>query len=383
MATKKVASKIRSKKKNKSIKDSSSDLADILFPNEDEENFSEDVMSLPPEQRRLHTDTYDFSISSILSHLGTGHIFVPEFQRQYVWDNMQASRLIESLIIQCPIPVLYFSQTIDEKFSVIDGNQRINSIKRFLKNEFILKGLTAYPELDGKKFSELDPRFQRHILNRTLRCIVILKETHPQVKFDVFERLNTGSVKLTPQELRHGLYQCELLKRIEKLSKNKKFTKLLPPKFSKRMRTEELILKYLALSNNMSGYYQPVSGFLNDFLQGNKELSSLQLDKMENDFISTFSIVYELFGEKSFKTQFKEGRSRNRFLVAVFDAQMLAAKKFKQELHSITTTEKNQINKNVAELFVNQEFVESVTKATPNKNAMLFRIKKMTEALKL
>ena len=114
-------------------------------------------------------------------------MFVPRFQRGYVWTDPQASRLIESLIIQCPIPVIYLSQEPDERLSVIDENQRLQSILRYLDNTFELRGLTAYPELEGSRYFQLDPRFQRHIVNRTLRCIVIMKDTHPQVKFDVFE----------------------------------------------------------------------------------------------------------------------------------------------------------------------------------------------------
>lgn len=186
---------------------SSSSLADILFPGAlEQQDFADGILSIPPEQRKLHTETYDFTVDTVVERLEEGGIFVPDFQRRYVWSDAQASRLIESLIIQCPVPVIYLNQEIDETLSVIDGNQRLTSIRRFIRNEFSLKGLTAYPELEGSRFHQLDPRFQRHILNRTLRCIVILKDTHPQVKFDVFERLNTGAVKLTPQELRHGLY---------------------------------------------------------------------------------------------------------------------------------------------------------------------------------
>jgi len=379
---KKVTKKKTTKKKaakKATKKNSAKDLADILFP--EEESHTEDVIKLPPEQRRLHTDTYDFSISSITGHLETGHIFVPEFQREYVWDDAQASRLIESLIIQCPIPVLYLSQTLDERLSVIDGNQRVNSVKRFLSNKFSLKGLTAYPELEGKYFKDLDSRFQRHILNRTLRCIVILKETHPQVKFDVFERLNTGSVKLSAQEIRHGIHQCELLNRIAKIAKDPKLKKVLPPKFNKRMRTDELILKYMALSNNMSKYYQPVSGFLNDFLKDRKSLTTSQIDKLEDDFRENFSKVYYLFGEESFKTMFIGPKARNRFLVALFDAEMLAVKKLKKDVFSLSSKERKQIKENVQKLFEDEQFINKVTKATPNKNAITFRVKKMLEAI--
>lgn len=224
----------------KTRKRKSEELADMLFPEEDQP--ADDVIKLPPEQRRLHTETFDFTVSSLMDYLQREHVYVPDFQRGYVWSNQQASRLIESLIIQCPIPVLYFSQSKDERMAIIDGNQRIRSIQRFIQNEFALKGLTAYPELEGLRFSELDSRFKRHLQNRTLRCIVILKETHPQVQFDVFERLNTGSKSLNAQELRHGLYYGSLMERISRIAQDKDLKKVLPEKLFDRMGAEELIL---------------------------------------------------------------------------------------------------------------------------------------------
>ena len=138
-------------------------LADKLFPQQ-EKAHADSILQIPPEQRRLHTDTYDFSIATIYQYLTVSkNMFIPDFQRRYVWTKAQASRLIESLIIQCPIPVIYLSQEKDERLSVIDGNQRLQSIRKFLNNEYELTGLTAYPELEGLKFDDLDPRFQRHI----------------------------------------------------------------------------------------------------------------------------------------------------------------------------------------------------------------------------
>jgi hypothetical protein len=101
---------------------SSSNLADILFPGTmDQQDFAEGILSIPPEQRKLHTETYDFTVDTIAERLENGTVFIPEFQRKYVWTDAQASRLIESLIIQCPVPVIYLNQESDESLAVIDG----------------------------------------------------------------------------------------------------------------------------------------------------------------------------------------------------------------------------------------------------------------------
>src|SRR5689334_6421022 len=120
-------------------------LADALFPVQENE-FEEAILSIPPEKRILRTEQYDFSVSTLVAMMDKGEVTIPEFQRRYVWSDRQASRLIESLIIQCPIPVIYLNQEKDETFSVIDGNQRLNSLRRFIEDAFALAGLTSYPE---------------------------------------------------------------------------------------------------------------------------------------------------------------------------------------------------------------------------------------------
>ncbi len=177
--------------------------------------------------------------------MATGKIELPEFQRGYVWTRTQASRLIESLLIQCHTPVVYFSQGTDNKLIVIEGNQRLLSIKLFINGAFELQGLTTYPELNGYTWSGLDPRFRDHINNRTIRCITLLKDTQPQIKFDVFERLNTGAVKLNAQELRHGLNHGRLMQALDELTKYEKWRKAVGIRSDKRMKGAELILRFL------------------------------------------------------------------------------------------------------------------------------------------
>lgn len=305
---------------------SSSTLADILFPGAlEQQDFAEGILSIPPEQRKLHTETYDFTVDTVVERLAAKTIFIPEFQRKYVWKEAQASRLIESLIIQCPVPVIYLNQEADETLAVIDGNQRLTSISRYLNNEFPLKGLTAYPELEGNRFHQLDPRFQRHIRNRTLRCIVILKGTHPQVKFDVFERLNTGAVKLTPQELRHGIYFGDLITLATDVANETKFAQTLDIKDDKRMKAEELILRFWALTEKYNQYRKPLAGFINDFAEHHRHLRDEQKEELRNSFISTLQKVRDLFGDFAFKIYDETGTIDSKFNAALYDGEMIAA----------------------------------------------------------
>lgn len=365
-------------RKGNQMTKSTSNLADLLFPGSlEQQGFAEGILSIPPEQRKLHTETYDFTVDTVVERLGEKSIFIPEFQRRYVWSDAQASRLIESLIIQCPVPVIYLNQEQDERLSVIDGNQRLTSIRRFLQNEFELKGLTAYPDLEGNRFFELDTRFQRHIANRTLRCIVILKDTHPQVKFDVFERLNTGAVKLTPQELRHGLYYGDLINLATKVATETKFAGDLDIKEDKRMKAEELILRFWAMSENFADYRKPLAGFINSFAEEHRALTPDQRDYLTAAFIDSLSVVKELFEDLAFKIFDENAVIDSKFNSALYDAEMIAVRQLlvANQLKAMTPMAAKAALVNLVRN--NEGFRKSISIATSDENQVKYRVNAM------
>lgn len=361
---------------------SSSSLADLLFPGTmEQQEFAEGILSIPPEQRKLHTETYDFTVDTIVERLEHKTIFIPEFQRKYVWKEAQASRLIESLIIQCPIPVIYLNQESDETLAVIDGNQRLTSIKKYISNEFPLKGLTAYPELEGNRFHQLDPRFQRHIRNRTLRCIVILKDTHPQVKFDVFERLNTGAVKLTPQELRHGIYFGDLITLATEVADSTKFAATLDIKDDKRMKAEELILRFWSLSENFDKYRKPLAGFINTYAEEHRHLTDVKKDYLRNAFVSTLDKVHDIFGDMAFKIYDENGVIDSKFNSALYDAQMVAVRQL-MENDKLKRIDRKVASAGLVGLMrASEQFRKAISIATSDENQLKIRVAAVTDLL--
>lgn len=349
----------------------SSKLADKLFPEIEELDL--DILNIPPEKRRLNTETYDFTVSTLVDYLNNKHIIIPEFQRGYVWNRSQASRLIESLIINCPIPVIFLSQNLDETLSVIDGNQRLNSIKLYIADDYELRGLTAYPEIEGYKFSELDPRLQRHIQNRTVRCIVILKDTHPQIKFDVFERLNTGSVKLNSHELRHGIHSGPFMELLEKLGNNKLFRELTLNKTDKRMKSDELALRFLSLSDDWRNYTKPLVSFLNNFSEVNRNTNKNKLTELENEFTSTLNKVNLALDKFSFKTY--EATLKNaKFNAALFDAQMVSFYELNPSDDKIKELVTNNFIQKNQSFIESEEFNKYISSGTTDKNSVINRI---------
>jgi len=353
-------------------------LANLLFPIEEE--YEESILSIPPEKRILRTEQYDFSVHSLIDMLRKHDVVIPDYQRAYVWSDRQASRLIESLIIQCPLPVIYLNQEKNETFTVIDGNQRLRSLERFVADEFQLQGLTTYPELIGIKYSELDRRFQRHISNRVLRCTVILKETHPQVKFDVFERLNSGAVALTRQELRHGLYYGSLVKAASEVAVQLNLENWIGSKAVARKKDEELVIRFWALSSSLNQYEKPFSAFISNYVESNRSVSTADIEKLKKYIQQTFTRSLELFGENCFSFA-KVGASR--FNSAVFDAHMIACSNLSDGDYSALLSRTAEIKAGYENLQCNEAFAKSVTLATSDKNSILKRIHSIRQLLKM
>ena len=163
-----------------------------------------------PAERKVVTQPLDLSVQTLQEQWNSKLLVLPDIQREYVWDNAKASRLIKSLILNIPIPVLYFAETEEAKYEIFDGHQRVKSIMNYLAGIFPLSGLAVLREYRGLRFSELPEREQRFLKMRTLRTILISIESHPNMKFEIYERLNTGSISLNAQELRffamrHGI----------------------------------------------------------------------------------------------------------------------------------------------------------------------------------
>lgn len=358
-------------------------LADKLFPIVEIDDDDSSIINIPPEKRRLHTESYDFSIATLNDYLKNKTMFVPKFQREYVWNRTQASRLIESLIIQCPIPVIYLNQERDETLAVIDGNQRLTSISLYINNEFELQGLTTYPELNGVIFADLDSRIQRHILNRTLRCITILKETHPQIKMDVFERLNTGAVQLNPQEIRHGVYHGKLIELIDELSNEKIWKKISGIKNDNRMKGSELILRYISLLNDLPNYKKPLKYFLNQFCEKNTNIDDENKLKWKNQFLNTIEKIHIVFGEYAFKTMDKSTNKPSRHInAALFDSVMIGFTKANINSTNIKKINKVKLLKGYQNLLNDEKFIKSISVGTSATTNVKYRINTFSKFLK-
>lgn len=235
----------------------------------------------------------------------------PDFQRKYKWDKEgweRASRFIESCLMRIPLPACYFAENADGSHLVIDGVQRLTTIEKFFNDEFALEGMTAFSELEGKKFSELGP-LGAELESTTIRCIVLRKENPESLVQEIFSRLNQGAVKLSDQEIRHAIYAGSLNDLLRDLSTNKAISGFGNTKKDSR-EGEELVLRFFALKEDLRGYDGSLSKFLDSYMQKNAHLDEDAIAKLRTSFKDTLDVCQKVFGDSAFVDTTKIKRPR-------------------------------------------------------------------------
>lgn len=333
-----------------------------------------DSVALPIEERKVVTQPLDLSVQTLVEQWTSKVLVLPEIQREYVWDNGKASRLVESLLLKIPIPVLYFAETEEAKFEIIDGQQRIRSIARFMTNEFALSGLAVLKEFQGKRFHELPGRDQRFLNMRTLRAVIIGIESHPSMKFEIFERLNTGAISLNAQELRNSIYRGELNRMLRETAKIPVFRQLIGTKTPRqRMVDEELVLRFLALSDGLEQYRPPLKRFLNNYMNRFRNTPADALQPLRDRVTTAAGRAAILFRGSAFRIIDTLGRPLEKNVNrALFDAQMLACLWLAEDPVPAQST---AVLAQVGALCDNQDFLDAVRRATGDRNRTKRRVK--------
>ncbi len=336
--------------------------------------------TFPPPERKVVTQSYDLSIQTLLEQWETRILELPEIQRGYVWDDARASRLIESLLLNIPIPVVYFAETDDATWEIIDGHQRIKSVVRYVKNEFSLGSLMILGDLKGRRFFQLPAREQRFLLTRTMRAVVLSPDSHPKIKFEVFERLNTGSLALNAQELRNSLYRGDFNRLLRELVKDADFRRIMGTRIPRRrMVDEELVLRFFALRSRLDKYQPSLKIFLNDYMKSQAAASDGTLSELRNVFSGTVTRIQEALGPGAFRLTDSTGtpieRGVNR---ALFDAQMLP---FSWVTDQGVSGFRNRILAELAVLYRDQVFLDSIRRATGDRARTMTRVRGVKEAL--
>lgn len=223
------------------------------------------------EKIQVDYDTREFVVEHIVDKFNEGEYKIPPYQREFVWEKEKQSRFIESILLDLPIPYLFFADDKDDgKLEIVDGSQRIRTIVAFKKDELTLKGLEKLYKLNGFKFSDLLESRQRRFLRKTLRSIELTEKADFEIKKDIFRRINTDPYDLTDMEIRKGMYQeGDFYNFVLACSENSLFETLCPISEKRKSRGEaqELVLRYFAYSEKYQHFTHRVDVFLDDYIK--------------------------------------------------------------------------------------------------------------------
>lgn len=354
-----------------------------------EETESDDDGSppLPPGRRTIHTDPADAEVESLYGRFKRGKLIVqPEFQRDFVWDRKRASRLIESAIMNIPIPIVYISEEPDNREYVIDGQQRLTSFFSFLDGrfpdggDFRLTGLGVYTELNGKSCNDLPDALQDAIRYFKLRTVTFKRGSDEELKFEIFERLNTGAVPLNDQELRNCIYRGPYNDLVRELAREPDFVYLLDlARPDKRRRDEELVLRFLAFFNSTYLHYKPpMKTFLNREAAGRRAIDEEQSRELRAAFRNACHITRSMFGKNAFKRFYRGSAEQpggrwepKKFNTSLFDVVLV---NFARTDRNRAFARMDAIREALISLMTeNAEFINSIELSTSSVQAVTKR----------
>lgn len=349
----------------------STEEADFQVEGDDDDDFSPEIA---PDKRAIRTSSADPEIDSLYGKWKRGRLILqPNFQRQFVWDRAKASRLIESALLAVPLPIVYLAQEKDGKESVIDGQQRLTSFFSFIDGKFPsgevfrLGGLKVFPELKNKTFSDLDESLQDKIRYYQIRAITILHDSDADLRFEIFERLNTGAVPLNDMELRNCINRGSYMQLLKELAADPDFKQLLGFRESDtRMRDVELVLRFASFYHaTYLRYKSPMRHFFNRDMEAYKNITPSQADDLRKAFKNALQIIKSLFGPNAFK-RFKTGSSSspsgsweiNKFNASLYDVMMgIFCERDKNQVYAAL----DPLREGLIDLMVSdQEFIESI-----------------------
>lgn len=332
---------------------------------------------------RIVTEQARYPLSSIKEMFSNkDYILNPDFQRRHRWDTAKQSKLIESFIINVPIPPIFLYEKDYSVYEVMDGLQRITAIKEFYEDKYALEKLEIWPELNGKRYTELPEQIRKGIDRRYISSIILLKETAKDqrtataLKQLVFSRINSGGAKLEDQEYRNALYPGVFNSLLVELSRNSTFCEIFDiPQSSededldrdiisldlrenskyKTMKDVETVLRFFAMRQIDSWEGTTLSKFLDLFIKCANNLPQNVIQYYKELFEQTIQFAYDIYGEQTF-CMWKKSSNRNsyrwtkRAATVIYDPLMVVLSENLEDKHHFIIN-KDKIIKDTQKLF--------------------------------
>lgn len=332
-----------------------------------------------PESYDITSFGADWDVDGVVKRMRKGTVFVPPFQRDYVWNIKEASRFIESLLLGLPVPGIFLAKEPEtNKLLLIDGQQRCKSLQFFYDEKFNpragasrdrvfrLKGVAK--RFEGKTYSELEEADQLMLDDSVIHATIVKQESPADDDtsiFRIFERLNSGGRKLVPQEIRVAVYHGELIQFLNELNDDEDWRRIYGKK-SARLKDQELVLRYLALKESYKDYKRPMKVFLNEYAQRRRKLPEETREGWEDTWGQTTQLVWNALG----KDAFRPVRALN---AALYDAVMVG---IATALEDGVELDEDAIRSGYEQLLEDKEFVEMFSRSTADDGFVKGRIQK-------
>jgi len=359
------------------------------FENEDlgEPNDSLDLVE-PFDPKKVDVSIATPNLGSIIARLRHGEIdLMPDFQRSGdLWSKQEQSRLIESILIRLPIPAFYFDAINEDEWQVVDGLQRLSAIKNFVKSKTLpLTNLEFLTDYEGFYYDDLPRALQRRIDEFQTSVYLIKPGTPLVMKYSLFNRINTGGLKLKPQEIRHAMSQSvnsgAASKFLREIVSAPEFSTIVKNK-NYRMNHEELALRHVVFAiYGVDAYKSSLPKFLN---VGMIEIGNLENRKLENiktSFLEALDTAHKIFGEHAFKKTLILPTQKKVVNKPLFEAVSVSLALLSNEERSLLISKKNKFIERFKSLLADEGFDQSITKSTANTDNVQTRFRMVADLL--
>ncbi|GAB4056361.1 DUF262 domain-containing protein [Spirosoma litoris] len=355
--------------------------ADVPIPDiepTDESGVESDIKE-PFDPKDINITVEPKTMDNLVQRLKHNEIDLdPDFQRKgNLWGPDVQSRLIESLMLRFPLPAFYFDAESEENWLVVDGLQRLWTLKNFVvdktEKQLRLRGLEILKQYDGMTFDELPRPMQRRIMETQVTAYIIKPGTPRPVKYNVFRRINTGGLMLNSMEIRHALNQgpaAEFLKEVSESDIFKQYVKV----SDRRMADRELILRYIAFRlSPYKDYEKPLTSFLDKAMERLGQLPEKDRNELKTSFYKSLFITKEWFGKHQFSRSFGDDKSRILLNGALFEVWTSQISILDEEKLLRLKEQLPLLKDRYKEILADYDFTYSITRATTDYRSVIIR----------
>ena len=355
----------------------------------EEDQVGQELITVPFNPTSIRVRRDPFTLGQLVDKMEHGEVrFKTPYQRKdNLWDGDKQSRLIESILLRLPLPVFYFDETdeVNQTWNVIDGLQRCSVFRNYIVNKDMkLSGLEFLTEYNDFSYDSLPRELQRRIMQTPLTIYVVEKGTPEEVKYNIFKRINTGGLILTPQEIRHAMNQGVADDYVAMLAQKDVFKRatcyIIP---SDRMEDQDFITRYVAFYLQGEDAYLPdLDSFMTKGMAAVRKQTKEQLDLMTVGFERAMDLAMRIFGNDAFRKRYREEDRRRPINKTLFEVLSVCFARLTPEQGGELVYNADEFRRRFRELHWNEKFIYAITSGTGNKDSVRTRYNEINRIIR-